>query len=106
MLVIKTNVFSEQKGKMATVFANLIEGCFSGFERVPSQADFRANLKQRFFRAVNRVEVHCDNNFAPLSPEKVVRLLVQTLAKQRHDCFNRYAPLLASLHSHESNLFK
>jgi len=102
LLVIKTNVFSERKGKMATVFANLIEGCFSGFDRVPSQADFRADLKQRFFRAVNRVEVHCDNDFAPLSPEKVVRLLVQTLAKQKHECFNRYTPLLASLHSHES----
>jgi len=89
LLVIKTNVFSERKGKMATVFANLIEGCFSGFESVPLAADFRAHLKQRFFRTVNRVEVHCDNDFAPLTPEKVVWLLVQTLAKQKHDCFNR-----------------
>ena len=102
LLVIKSNILSERKGKTSTVFANLIEGCFSGFENISSQAEFRTELRQRFFRALNRVEIHCDNDFAPLNPDKVVRLLVQTLAKQKHECFKNYTPLLASLHSHES----
>ena len=36
------------------------------------------------------------------SPEKVVRSLVQTLAKQGADRFEEYTPLFANLHSHES----
>ncbi|MCL1976720.1 MAG: hypothetical protein FWG55_01215 [Candidatus Bathyarchaeota archaeon] len=101
LLVVKTNVFLNRKGKMLSVFANLVEGCFSGFENVPSQAAFRAELKQRFFRAVNRVEVHCDDDFLPLRPDQVVRLLVKTLAKQ-WGYFENYTPLLANLYSHES----
>jgi len=102
LLVIKTNILFERSGKMATVFTNLVEGCFSGFESMPSQAEFRAELKQRFFRAVNGVAIHCDDDFTPLSPDKVVRLLVKTLAKHGSDYFESYMPLFASLFSHES----
>ncbi|MCL2134451.1 MAG: hypothetical protein FWH37_02690 [Candidatus Bathyarchaeota archaeon] len=102
LLAIKSNILFAHKGKMGDVFANLVEGCFSGFENVPNQAEFRANLKQRFFRAVNRVEVHCDDDFTPLAPDKVVRLLVQTLAKHGSDYFESYTPLFATLYSHES----
>jgi hypothetical protein len=102
LLVLKTNVFIDRKGKMETVFTNLVEGCFSGFESVPLAADFRANLKQRFFRAINGVAIHCDDDFTPLTPDKVVRLLVKTLAKQGADYFESYMPLFASLYSHES----
>ena len=102
LLVLKTNVFVNRKGKMEMVFTNLVEGCFSGFENVPSQAVFRAQLKQRFFKAINGVVVHCDDDFTPLNPSKVVRLLVKTLAKQRRGYFENYMPVLANLYSHES----
>lgn len=62
----------------------------------------RPNLKRKFFNAVNRVPIHCDADFRPLTPEKVVRLLVQTLAKRDQGRFEEYTPLFANLHSHES----
>ena len=102
LLVIKSNILFERRGKMATVFTNLVEGCFSGFESAPFQAEFRADLKQRFFRAINGVAIHCDDDFTPLTPDKVVRLLVKTLAKQGSDYFESYMPLFANLYSHES----
>jgi len=103
LLVIKSDIFFGRKGKMDTIFVNLVDGCFSGFESVPSQAEFRANLKQRLFKATNRAEVHCDDDFAPLAPAKVVRLLVKTLAKQKQrGYFESYTPLFATLYSHES----
>jgi hypothetical protein len=37
-----------------------------------------------------------------LTPGKVVRLLVQTLAKQDDGRFEKYTPLFANLRSHES----
>ncbi|MDR1992096.1 MAG: hypothetical protein LBQ98_01125 [Nitrososphaerota archaeon] len=66
------------------------------------KAVFRAKLKQRFFKAINGVVVHCDDDFTPLNPSKVVRLLVKTLAKQRLGYFENYMPVLVNLYSHES----
>jgi len=102
LLVIKTNALNERRGKIENLFKNLIEGCFSGYERDPKQKDLRPNLKRKFFNAVNRVPIHCDADFRPLTPEKVVRLLVQTLAKRDGGRFEEYTPLFANLHSHES----
>jgi hypothetical protein len=87
---------------MENIFANLIEGCFSGYEGDPTQKNLRPSLKQKFFMATNGVQVHCDSDFTPLTPGKVVRLLVQTLAKQKGGYFESYTPLFANLHSHES----
>lgn len=102
LLVIKTNAFIDRRGKMENIFTNLIEGCFSGYEADPKQNNLRPILKQKFFRSINGVQVHCDADFTPLKPDKVVRLLVQTLAKQQGDYFENYTPLFANLHSHES----
>lgn len=102
LLVIRTNALNERRGKIANLFTNLIEGCFSGYERDPQQKDLRPSLKHKFFNTVNRVQIHCDADFRPLTPEKVVRLLVQTLAKQDGGHFEEYTPLFASLGSHES----
>lgn len=102
LLVIKTNVFTKRKGKIENIFTNLIEGCFSGYENDPQQKNLRPTLKKRFFKTLNGVQVHCDSDFTPLSPEKFVRLLVQTLAKQSSSYFESYTPLFANLHSHES----
>ncbi|MGQ9641632.1 MAG: hypothetical protein ACUVUF_05855 [Candidatus Bathycorpusculaceae bacterium] len=51
---------------------------------------------------MNGVETHCDADFRPLTPEKIVRLLVQTLAKKDGGEFETYTPLFANLRSHES----
>lgn len=102
LLVIKTNALNERRDKIENLFTNLIEGCFSGYENDPTQKNLRPDLKRRFFTAVNCVQVHCDADFRPLTPEKVVRLLVQTLAKRDGGKFERYTPLFANLHSHES----
>jgi hypothetical protein len=101
LLVIKTNALNDRRGKIENLFKNLIEGCFSGYERDPNQKD-RQNLKRKFFEIVNKVQIHCDADFRPLTPDRVVRLLVQTLAKKDGDQFEQYTPLFANLHSHES----
>jgi hypothetical protein len=102
LLVIKTNALNERRGKIGNLFTNLIEGCFSGYERDPGQKNLRPNLKRKFFGIVNRVQIHCDADFRPLTPDKVVRLLVQTLAKRDGNQFEEYTPLFANLRSHES----
>ena len=102
LLVLKTNAFIDRRGKTDNLFTNLIEGCFSGYENDPVQKGLRPSLKQKFFKATNGVQIHCDSDFTPLSPDKVVRLLVQTLAKQENGRFEEYTPLFANLHSHES----
>jgi hypothetical protein len=102
LLVIKTSVFIDRRGYRENIFVNLIRGCFSGFENDPVKSALRANLRQQFFKAVNRVEIHCDDDFNSLRPDRVVRLLVQTLANQRDDYFESYTPLTANVYSHES----
>lgn len=102
LLVIKTNAFIDRRGKMENIFTNLIEGCFSGYENDPTQKDLRPSLKQKYFRSTNGIQIHCDSDFTPLKPDKVVRLLVQTLAKQEGGYFENYTPLFANLRSHES----
>jgi len=102
LLVIKTNAFNDRRGHIENIFTNLIEGCFSGYESDPLQKDLRPSLTQKFFRVTNGVQIHCDSDFTPLTPGKVVRLLVQTLAKQNSGHFESYTPLFANLHSHES----
>ncbi len=102
LLVIKTNAFIDRRGKTENLFTNLIEGCFSGYEGDPTQKDLRPSLKQKFFKVTNGVQIHCDSDFTPLTPDKIVRLLVQTLAKQDNGHFEDYTPLFANLRSHES----
>lgn len=102
LLVIKTNAFIERRGKIENLFKNLIEGCFSGYEKDPRYNTVRPSLKQKFFKSINGTETHCDPDFNPLTPDKIVRLLVQTLAKENGNRFQEYTPLFANLRSHES----
>lgn len=102
LLVIKTNAFIDRRGKAENLFTDLVEGCFSGYESDPTQKNLRPILKNKFFKATNGVQIHCDSDFTPLTPEKAVRLLVQTLAKQGDGHFESYTPLFANLRSHES----
>lgn len=102
VITIKTDALISRKGKMENIFKNLIEGCFSGYEKDPKWKNLRPALKRRFFQLANEVPIHCDADFNPLKPEKAVRLLVQTLAKLNGDQSLKYTPLFAPLRSHES----
>jgi hypothetical protein len=102
LLVIKTNALNDRRGKIENLFTNLVDGCFSGYEKHPTQKCLRPTLKKRFFEKINNVQTHCDADFRPLTPDKVVRLLVQTLAKKDGEQFETYTPLFANLRSHES----
>jgi len=102
LLVIRTRALIDRRGKTENLFKNLIEGCFSGYENDPKQRKLRPALKKKIFELVNGIETHCDFDFRPLTPNKVVRLLVQTLAKKHGNRFESYTPLFANLRSHES----
>ena len=102
VIMIKTDALISREGKMENIFKNLIEGCFSGYEKDPNWKRLRPALKRRFFQLANEAPIHCDADFSPLKPDKAVRLLVQTLAKLDGDRFLKYTPLFAPLRSHES----
>jgi hypothetical protein len=102
LLAIRTNALVDRRGKIENLFKNLVEGCFSNYEKNPTRNTLRPALKKKFFGKLNGVQTHCDADFRPLTPNKVVRLLVQTLAKRDGGYFEKYTPLFADLRSHES----
>jgi hypothetical protein len=101
ILLIETDAIISPIGKFENIFKNLIEGCFSGYEKDPKHAKLRPALRKKFFQLANDVQVHCDKDFPHLSSDKAVKLFVQTLAKQ-NDWYEKYTPLFAPLKSHES----
>jgi len=101
ILLIETDAIISPMGKFENVFRNLIEGCFSGYEKDPKHAKLRPTLRKKFFQLTNDVQVHCDKDFPHLASDKAVKLFVQTLAKQ-NDWYETYTPLFATLKSHES----
>jgi hypothetical protein len=101
ILLIETDAIISPTGKFENVFKNLIEGCFSGYEKDPAHARLRPVLRRRFFQLANDVQVHCDKDFPHLASDKAVKLFVQTLAK-RNNWYEKYTPLYAPLKSHES----
>jgi hypothetical protein len=48
LLVIRTNALIRREDKIQNLFRNLIEGCFSGYERAPKQKDLRPMIKEEF----------------------------------------------------------
>jgi hypothetical protein len=101
LLVIRTNALIDRRDPAETLFNNLMEGCFSGYEADPAQGKLRPALRQRFFGMVNGLAIHCDNDFRPLAPIKIVKSVVTTLAR-RNGFSEPCTPLCAALGSHES----
>ena len=101
LLVIKTNALIDRKDPAETLFNNLMEGCFSGYETDPSQGQLRPAIRQKFFGMVNGTAIHCDNDFRPLVPIKIAKSVVTTLAR-RNGFLELCTPLCAALGSHES----
>lgn len=102
LLIIKTDALISPIGKVENIFKNLIDGCFSGYERDPNQKKLRIALKRKYFQLANETPIHCDTDFRPLTADKAVRLFVQTLAEREGKYFEKYTPLFANLKSHES----
>jgi len=102
ILLIETDALVSPIGKIENIFSNLIKGCFSGYENDPTQRTLRPALRRRFLGLANNVEVHCDADFRPLTPNKVVRYFVRALARHNGEDFERLVPLFADLKSHES----
>jgi hypothetical protein len=99
-LVIETDALTRAKGHSKTRMENLVEGCFSGYEKTEGQR--RRELRKAFFSLVNGTQVHCDPDFHPMSSEEVVRILVRQLAKD-DSFFNAFTPVNVPLKSHESH---
>jgi hypothetical protein len=101
LFVIKTNALIDRRDPAETIFNNLIEGCFSGYAYDPVQAALRPELRAKFFEKVNSVAVHCDNDFRPVTLLKIVKSIVNTLAK-KEGFLQQCTPLCAAVDSHES----
>lgn len=101
-IIIETDALISPLDKLDNIFKNLVEGCFSGYENHPKQKTLRSSLRRKFFSLANRIPVHCDTDLSPLTADKTVRLLIQTLAKRNQNSFEEYMPSFAILKSHES----
>ena len=99
ILLIETDAIISPIGKFENILKNLVDGCFSGYEKDPIQSTLRPVLKKRLFQLANNVQAHCDKDFPHLASDKAVKLFVQTLASGLH---MPYTPLFAPLKSHES----
>jgi hypothetical protein len=101
-IAIETDTLISPPDKLENIFKNLIEGCFSGYENDPKQKNLRPALRRKLLSLANKIPIHCDADLSPLTPDKTVRLLVQTLARRNQSTFEEYTPSFAILKSHES----
>jgi hypothetical protein len=96
VLVIKTDALIQPIGQRLHILRNLIEGCFSGYERLHGKR--RAEAREWYFDRCNSVEIHCDSDFSPLTPLQICNVFVRSLSAGK-----TAVPLFAKLESHESN---
>lgn len=102
MLAIQTNLIDSTNRLTSNQLIGLIEGCFSGYENFPVQnGKYRTHLKDCFFNWCNEIPIHCDPDFQKLRPDKIVKLIVQTLSKKRAKV-QEYTPYYVPLESERS----
>jgi len=94
ILYIKTNALRESDEKLADVFIKLIQGCYSNYNH-HDQA--RLRFRNNLFKLSNEVPIHCDADFRPLTPDKIVKHFVKLLANESEN-----TALHAEKDSHES----
>lgn len=94
IFMIKTNALDNPVEKAIDIFIKLIEGCFSNYEH--KSAD-RLKMRNKLFKLANEVQIHCDADFDPLGPDKIVKQFVKILSFD-----NEHTPLHAEKDSHES----
>jgi len=97
VFVVHTNFLNIFRKMNSNIFTNIIDGCFTGYNLCPEQnLIFRRELRHKFFEFSNNTPSHCDPDFLPLRPERVVRLLVRILSRYNDEpqpCIPLYAPL-------------
>ena len=97
VFVVNTNFLNIFRKMNSNIFINIVDGCFTGYTLNPEQnLFFRRELRRRYFELANNTPSHCDSDFLPLRPERVVRLLVRILSKYNDEpqpCTPLYAPL-------------
>jgi len=102
MLALDTNLINTSNKLTYNQLVGLIEGCFSGYENHPEQnGKFRRSLKSQFFNWCNEIPIHCDSDFQTLKPDRIVKLLVQTLSK-KNGGVQEHTPYFVPLESEKS----
>jgi len=94
VLILKTNALKQPDEKIIDIFIKLIEGCFSNYDHL---SDLRIGLRSKLFKLSDEVPIHCDADFVPLTPDKIVKQFVKILSDG-----NSHTPLHAEKDSHES----
>lgn len=77
VIMIKTNALRSPDEKLVDVFIKLISGWFTNYDHISSQ---RMSLRRELFKLSNAIPIHCDSDFQPLTPEKIVKQFVKILA--------------------------
>lgn len=94
VMILKTNALKQPEEKLVDIFTKLIEGCFSNYEY---KLESRLKLRNKIFKLANDIPIHCDADFSPLTPDKIVKQFVKILSSE-----NEHMPLHAEKDSHES----
>lgn len=102
VFIVNTNFINILRKMNTNNFINMIDGCFTGYNKDPVQnINFRRELRHKFFECINNTPTHCDPDFLSIRPERIVRLLVRLLSKY-NDEPQPNVPLYALLTSEES----
>lgn len=102
VFTINTNIINSTNKLTQNQLVGLIEGCFTGYETHPEQNGvLRTKIKNTFFDWCNEIPIHCDPDFQTLRPDKIVKILVQTLSK-RKGIVQECTPIFATLESEKS----
>lgn len=94
LIMVRTNALKNPDEKLIDVFIKLIRGWFDNYDHISSH---RIQLQKELYKLANDNPVHCDADFQPLTPDKIVKYFVKILANG-----NDYDPLHAEKESHES----
>ena len=94
VLMMKTNALKNPDEKLVDVFIKLINGWFTNYDY---KSDERILLRKELFKLANETSIHCDPDFQPLTPPKIVKQFVKILADG-----NSFDPLQVLKESHES----
>lgn len=102
ILAINSNFINSDNPLTHSQMAGLIDGCFSGYDKHPTQnSSFRQKLREKMFSYCDGIPTHCDPDFQKLSPSEIVRIITRGLSirdGKTRDC----TPSYATLDSHES----
>ena len=94
VIMIKTNALKNPDEKLVDIFIKLINGWFTNYDY---KSDDRLLLRKELFKLSNETPIHCDSDFQPLTPVKIVKQFVKILADG-----NPFDPLHVLKDSHES----